>query len=636
MAVAAILAIPLSVIPYWYHMIEVIEGKVDLESHTVHYQLMSEIENTAKATLPINSSAVNLARVFSSTLQGDEFCFPFIETQVAPALFQALSTIPYLSQASYIGLGGLFFSYYHAGNQTLAVYSNTTFPTNSSFREHSYTWYTQPANSDTGKLYGGITITKPFNATNASWFQKSLNSTKGYASLGIQWNSGKENLFLNTASVGGVRGVISLGIPVKALTDFFSHTDFHGASMYLGTTDGKVLVQNMANTSITYAGNNNTASVTVELEGTQNVYAGDVPCNPNNGRINETSVLNIGGTKFKFYCSPINIVGLESVYILAFPNRELENTVHETSKTALVLLIVMLVTTVFALIAFVCIVGITKWRELRMCSVLIKQMDATQQAERKSMNKSLAYASATHDVRAALGGIISLIEADYKEVTPGSELDKNLKLAATCSKDLLELMNSVLDMSKIEAGRMQLTEVEFSLTELLEDVADLFHPLGTKKGVEVVLDFCDGSVYKNPLVKGDRGKLKQILSNLLSNAVKFTMDGHVSIRAWARKPSIENSIIASNQKISSFMSWISCLFSKQKEEVDDLNEIQKIKQDPRCMEFIIEVDDTGKGIPKEKRKSVFENYVQVKETAAGTGGTGLGLGIVQSLVSKYV
>ncbi|GAB4842912.1 hypothetical protein Ancab_012890 [Ancistrocladus abbreviatus] len=205
MQAAAILAIPLSVIPYWYHMIEAIEGKVDLESQIVHHQLMSDIENTAKVMLPISSSAVNLARVLSSTLQGDEFSFPFIET----------------------------------------------------------------------------------------------------------------------------------------------------------------------------------------------------------------------------------------VYILAFPNRELENTVHETSKTALVLLIVMLVTTVFTLIAFVCIVGITKWRELRVCSVLIKQMDATQQAERKSINKSLAYASATHDVRAALGGIISLIEADYKEVTPGSELDKNMKLAASCSKDLL-------------------------------------------------------------------------------------------------------------------------------------------------------------------------------------------------------
>ncbi|GAB4830569.1 hypothetical protein Ancab_020334 [Ancistrocladus abbreviatus] len=198
-----------------------------------------------------------------------------------------------------------------------------------------------------------------------------------------------------------------------------------------------------------------------------------------------------------------------------------------------------------------------------------------------------------------------------------------------------ELMNSVLDMSKIEAGKMQLTEEEFSLPELLEDVADLFHPLGMKKGVEVVLDFCDGSVSRNPVVKGDRGKLKQILSNLLSNAVKFTSDGHVSVRAWTQKPSMENSIIASNQNISSFMNGISCLFSK-KEVVEDLNEMQKTKQDPRCMEFIMEVDDTGKGIPKEKRKSVFENFVQVKETAAGTGGTGLGLGIVQSLVSAYI
>ncbi|GAB2213538.1 hypothetical protein Drorol1_Dr00017847 [Drosera rotundifolia] len=73
-------------------------------------------------------------------------------------------------------------------------------------------------------------------------------------------------------------------------------------------------------------------------------------------------------------------------------------------------------------------------------------------------------------------------------------------------------------------------------------------------------------------------------------------------------------------------------FHLSKHEYDDLEQMRTIKQDPRCIECTVEVDDTGVGIPKEKRQSVFENYVQVKETALGTGGTGLGLGIVQSLV----
>ncbi|KAK2974898.1 hypothetical protein RJ640_013754 [Escallonia rubra] len=257
-------------------------------------------------------------------------------------------------------------------------------------------------------------------------------------------------------------------------------------------------------------------------------------------------------------------------------------------------------------------------------------MESTQQAEHKSMNKSLAFASASHDVRASLAAITGLIELCHEETTPDSELATNLVQINTCIMDLLGILNYVLDTSKIEASKMQLEEDEFNLTQLLEDVFDMYYPIGTKKSVDVILDPCDGSIMKLYLVKGDRGKLKQILCNLLSNAIKFTSEGHILVHDVVKKTSIKNAIIASNR--NSVVNCMSRLCFKNSESFGDFDDLLAVQQNPNSMEFVFEVDDTGKGIPKDKQKSVFENFVQIKETALGQGGCGLGLGIVQSLV----
>lgn len=196
---------------------------------------------------------------------------------------------------------------------------------------------------------------------------------------------------------------------------------------------------------------------------------------------------------------------------------------------------------------------------------------------------------------------------------------------------ILGLLNSILDTSKIEAGKMQLEEEEFDVFRLLEDVVDLYHPMATKKNVDLVLDPCNGSIIRYSRVKGDRGKLKQVLCNLLSNAVKFTDEGHITVRAWVRDAKLQNSIIKTNQ--CGLKKHLPCLFCEKNETHEDLEKaMSTIQHDSRSMEFVFEVDDTGRGIPKENHKLVFENYVQVKETSVGQVGTGLGLGIVQSLV----
>ncbi|KAF5455369.1 hypothetical protein F2P56_024958 [Juglans regia] len=603
LAFVMMLLLPILLIPCWYAMVNRVEHQVkNWNSNEFHSMLMSEIENKAKFLSPINSSATNLARILGSSLNGTALSFSEIETKVAPVLFQELSTIPYLSQISYFGLDGLFFSYYTDGNQTLAMYTNSSFFSAPNGREN-YIWLMQDVDIETGKLYGKAIESRPWTMANASWFQEALNNKHGSASLETGWNNAQDLLFLNSARLN--RGVLSLGFPVKTLTTIFTGVDYHGGSLYLATQDGKMLVEG--------------------LPKTHTLLASNVSCTMKDGT-SRASTLTIQETEYTFYCLPLDIVGVQSVYVLAVPQNRLVSLVHKNKKVALLLLLVVIATMIGSFLGFVFIIVRAARGEMHLCAALIKQMEATQQAERKSMNKSLAFASASHDVRASLAGLTGLIEICYVEVIPGSELATNLRQMDTCAKDLLDLLNSILDTSKIEVGKMLLEEDEFDLAQLLEDVVDLYHPVGMRKGVDVVLDPYDGSILKFSQVKGDRGKLKQILCNLLSNAVKFTSEGYVTVRAWVRKTSLQNTMIASKRNC------LPCLFYKNSQAYNDFETMDAALKDPNVMDFVFEVDDTGKGIPKEKQKSVFENYVQVKETAIGQGGTGLGLGIVQSLV----
>ncbi|GFY88351.1 signal transduction histidine kinase [Actinidia rufa] len=373
-----------------------------------------------------------------------------------------------------------------------------------------HAWYIQPVNRDTGRVYGEANSSKPLMTFNTSFFRESLARTNGYASLEIGWRNSQDLLFLNTVGVNG-QGVISLGYPVKKLVDFFNGMDFHGGRLYLATKDGKVIVDGIPNTRLVIVAD----SVSFELlnsNGSQIGYVGNVTCRPDDGTLG-ASMLKILETKYTIYCSPLNIIGVQSVYGLALPQKELESFVDKNTTFVFILLLLM---------------------------------------------------------------------------------------------------------------------VELDLTQLLEDVVDLYHPVGMKKRIDVVLDPCDGSLFKFSKVKGDRTKIKQILCNLLSNAVKFTSEGHIIVRAWAKKSSFDASIFSSSRNSS--LHCISCLFLKNGEAHNGLQSINTIQENSNCVEFIFEVDDTGKGIPKEKQNSIFENYVQVKETALEQEGTGLGLGIVQSLV----
>ncbi|XP_077245114.1 histidine kinase CKI1-like [Tasmannia lanceolata] len=554
-------------------------------------------------------------------------------------MFLAFSIAPHLSQISYIGEDGLFFSYYTEGNHTLALFANTSYSSSGSNTNPTvYRWYSQPVN-DIGMRYGEAIDSTPITLVNSSWFNNALDSENGYALLGLGWGKFQEPLFLSMALVNNVLprgrwGVISLGVPKKIFTNFMSSIDLHGGDLYMVTEDGQLLAKTRFPYEKMLLSN---MTVSVQMTESDNF---DLPCNLNsysNSRLNQLSGLNekIWGEQYTFYCAQFEIAGVRSVSILALPLLRFPDHVHRQNEITMITMVLMLACVFIVSLFFVLLIIRASRREVFLCAALIKQMEATQQAERKSMNKSIAFASASHDVRTALAAITGLIELCRYEVSPESELETNLVQMDTCASNLLGILNSILDTSKIEAGKMQLEMEEFDLAKVFEEIVDMFYVVGSKKGLEVLLDPCDGSIMKVSLVKGDCGRLKQILSNLLSNAVKFTSEGHVVVRAWANKPILESSILASDHGggFSKLYNFLSRLVCKTNCVYDDLGSLHTVQQSPNSIEFTFEVEDTGKGIPKEKQKSAFENFVQVKEsTSKGHEGTGLGLGIVQSLV----
>jgi len=208
------------------------------------------------------------------------------------------------------------------------------------------------------------------------------------------------------------------------------------------------------------------------------------------------------------------------------------------------------------------------------------------EVERATQMKSKFLASMSHELRTPLNAIVGFSDL-LAEGTPGQLNDKQrrfLNHIKQGSAHLLQLINDILDLSKIEAGQLELRSEEFLVTDALPEVLSTVHPLALAKNIQV-----EQKVESKSLVKADRVRFKQILYNLLSNAVKFTPKGG---------------------RIT-----IAC--------VDHWDFVR------------VSVTDSGIGIRPEDQKVIFDEFRQVEGTTGGTHeGTGLGLAITKRLVEQ--
>ena len=203
-------------------------------------------------------------------------------------------------------------------------------------------------------------------------------------------------------------------------------------------------------------------------------------------------------------------------------------------------------------------------------------------AEKANESKSLFLANMSHEIRTPMNAILGFSQILLDDEDMNQQQRGSLETISKAGNHLLGLINDILDISKIEAGQMQVNSTDFDLNELVNNLSTLFNQCCKDKDLGWRLEILNRTKH---LVHGDETKLRQILINLLGNAVKFTGAGEVKLTV--------------------------------KQEEDHY--------------FCFEVQDTGAGIPMEAQKSIFETFQQDSE-GIHKGGTGLGLAISKEQV----
>ena len=215
---------------------------------------------------------------------------------------------------------------------------------------------------------------------------------------------------------------------------------------------------------------------------------------------------------------------------------------------------------------------------------------ALRQAEISNRAKTQFLANMSHEIRTPLNGVVGMTELlRLSDLSPAQQ--RYVEQATQASQTLLRLIDDILDLSKIEAGKLTLEKAPFYLPALLQDVCTLFAAQAASKGIALAM------VLPEPLrmtVIGDQHRLLQILTNLVGNALKFTDRGHIEIRASLAEPAAGAADTA--------------------------------------MMVRFEVADTGIGVPFDKQETIFDTFAQADSSMTRRhSGSGLGLSIARQL-----
>lgn len=219
---------------------------------------------------------------------------------------------------------------------------------------------------------------------------------------------------------------------------------------------------------------------------------------------------------------------------------------------------------------------------------LIKQKEI---AENSARIKGEFLANMSHEIRTPMNGVIGIVDLLEKESNLSLRQEEYIKIIKSSSLSLMTILNDILDMSKLEAGRVTLQNEPTSIRSVINQIKDLYEAKSIEKGIKIVSEYSNDIP---PTILADETRIKQVLSNYVSNAVKFTEQGEITIKT---------EIVSKN----------------------DVNYILKFS-----------VTDSGRGITKEEQKILFKSFNQLDSSSKKKfEGTGLGLSISKDIVLLF-
>ncbi|HOO70522.1 MAG TPA: PAS domain S-box protein [Spirochaetota bacterium] len=222
--------------------------------------------------------------------------------------------------------------------------------------------------------------------------------------------------------------------------------------------------------------------------------------------------------------------------------------------------------------------------EIRKAEAELKEARDT--AEEANRSKSVFLANMSHEIRTPMNAILGYAQLMQRDMNLNDELKEYLEVINRSGEHLLSLINDILEMSKIEAGRSLFVQKTFDFHRLFDDLDSMFRLQTDARGLSLLIEI-NGDVPR--WIKTDEGKLRQVLINLIGNAVKFTREGGIAVRVCAKR------------------------------------------EGGNSMQMLFEVEDSGPGIADEEIDRVFRAFEQTK-TGINIGGTGLGLALSRGFV----